>query len=363
MGKNRKTEGLWSLVLVELTDCCNFSCAFCPSDSMKRKKTMMSRELWEKVFTEIGEKRMARAVLFHLMGEPLLHKEVFDAIRFANDKGLSVSLYTNGALLDEEMSEKLLDSLNAGRVVLSMQDIAPDVFDKRCHGMLAWEEYLERLQRFMIKAESRGKDVQVHCLTDVKSMGWNFKKIKQESRKIQEVYDRWRSALGEERKYRVNIFDPVAEYPLGKTTSFFVKHKSSWDNQLMSNDAEVRTSDTGSCDLVTDTFAVLADGTCTYCCGDYEGDLNLGNALEDSLEDIYYGGKATRIREEAQKGRFFEERCKVCRGCLVYKKTGKPVITRSLLSEFYFFRDHLRRYGFLSSFRKIGENLKRRRDR
>jgi hypothetical protein len=297
------------------------------------------------------------------MGEPLLHKDIFEAIRFANDKGLSVSFYTNGALLDDEMSGKLLDSIKIGRVVLSMQDIVPDVFDKRCRGMLSWGEYLGRLQKFMQRAEKRGKVVQVHCLADVRNMGWDLGKIRQESRRIQEVYDGWREALGGGKKYRINIFDPAAEYPLGRTTSFFIKHKGNWDNRLIGDDTEVRPSEKGSCDLVTDTFAVLADGTCTYCCCDYEGELDLGNAAESSLEDIYYGEKATRIREEAKKGIFLEDRCRVCRGTLVYKDSGRPVPGRSLISEFYFFKDHRRRYGPVSSLRKITENLKRRAGR
>jgi hypothetical protein len=85
--------------------------------------------------------------------------------------------------------------------------------------------------------------------------------------------------------------------------------------------------------------------------------------MENSLEDIYYGEKATRIREEAEKGRFIEERCRVCRGTLVYKKTGKPVPSRNILSEYYFFIDHLKRYGLISALRKVAENISRRAGR
>ncbi|MBD3425612.1 MAG: radical SAM protein [Candidatus Omnitrophica bacterium] len=356
-GSSRKTEGLWSIVLVELTNLCNFSCEFCPSDSMDRPKTMMPRELWRKVLIELGEKKMTRTVFFHLMGEPLLHKDVFEAIRFANAKGLSVSFYTNGALLDEEVSEKLLGSLQKGRVVLSMQDITPDEFSRRSHGALSWKGYLDRLKRFVVKAESRGKNVQVHCLADLRH---NLPDIISEADRIQKVYDRWHELLNGENKQRINIFDPAREYPLGKTTTFFVKHKGNWDNKLIGSEMVVRPSERGSCDLVTDTFAVLADGTCTYCCCDYEGELDLGNAMDDSLEDIYYGEKATRIRQKAKEGRFIEDRCKICRGTVVYKKTGKPVPTRSLVSEYYFFLDHFKRYGFLSSLRKIMDNIRRR---
>ena len=104
----RPVQGLWSIVMIEMTSHCNFKCSFCPSELMTRGKTVMARSLWEKVLKEIGEKKMADTVFFHLVGEPLLHKDIFKAIRFANDRGLSVSLYTNGALLDEAQSKRLL---------------------------------------------------------------------------------------------------------------------------------------------------------------------------------------------------------------------------------------------------------------
>ncbi len=359
---NRETEGFWSIVLIELTSHCNFNCSFCPSESMMRKKTMMPKDLWEKILLELGEKKMAHTVFFHVLGEPLLHKDVFDAIRFANNCGLAVSLYTNGALLDENRSTKLLDVLKEGRVVLSMQDISPESFAKRCRGAISWQKYLARLQNFMQLGERREKPVpvQVHCMIDIQGMGWNLPRILTEQDRIQRVYDHWRNALGIDRTKRINVFDPAASYPLGKYSSFFAKHAGNWDNQLISDQVEVVPHGTGHCALITDTFAILSDGSCTYCCDDYEGKLNLGNAHERSLEEIYYGEKATNIREAERRGKFIEERCQICRGTLIYKKSRKPVPSRNILSDFYVFREHFSRYGFKSGIRKVVEAVKRR---
>ncbi len=68
------------------------------------------------------------------LGDLLVSKDVFDAIEMANNYDLGVSLYTNGALLDEERGYKLLDVLKNGRIVLSMQDIIPDTFHERLNG-------------------------------------------------------------------------------------------------------------------------------------------------------------------------------------------------------------------------------------
>jgi len=323
---------------------------------------MMSRELWEKIIYELGEKKMTHTVFFHVLGEPLLHKDVFDAIHLANSQNLSVSLYTNGALLDNKRSTKLLDVLYKGRVVLSMQDISPELFIKRCRGALSWEKYIQRLQNFMQFAETHQNPVpvQVHCMIDIHRMGWNMPRIISEQRRIQAVYDQWRNELGLQKRNKINVFNPADSYPLGKYSSFFVKHAGNWDNQFIEDQVEVVPRETGHCALITDTFAILSDGTCTYCCDDYEGILNLGNAHEKSLEDIYYGKKATSIREAEKRGMFIEERCRECRGTLVYKKSGKPVSSRNILTDLYVFKEHLNRYGFKSAIRKVGESLGKR---
>lgn len=97
---------MWSLVLIELTSNCNFNCSFCPSASMARKKSIMPRKLWEIILNEISEKRMTRKIQFYLLGEPLLRKDVFHAIKLANSFGLFVSLYTNGLLLKKGYFKK-----------------------------------------------------------------------------------------------------------------------------------------------------------------------------------------------------------------------------------------------------------------
>jgi len=323
---------------------------------------MMPKKLWEKILYELGEKRMTQNVHFHLLGEPLLHKDVFDAIRLANSLGLSVSLHTNGALLNKDMSFKLVNSLEKGIVVLSMQDISPESFLKRCRGTISWPKYIERLQGFMQLAEAQKKPVpvQVHCMVDIRGHGWNVLQILRKQKCIQAVYDQWRYVIGVENRKKINIFNLTRSYPLGKYCSFFVKQEGSWNNQLISNQMEVVPRDNGHCTPITKMFAILSDGTCTYCCDDYEGKLNLGNAYEESLEDIYYGEKAANIREAERHGKFIEKHCTICRGSLVFKKGREPVPSRNILTDYYIFRNHLSSHGFKSAMRKVVEAAQRR---
>lgn len=362
-GKNHPpTNNLWSFVMLELTSHCNFNCSFCPSDTMKREHRIMPRELWEKIIHELGQKKMVNTVFFHLLGEPLLHKDLFDAIRLANEYNLTVSLYTNGALLDEKKSLALLDTLKKGGVVLSIQEISPESFNKRSRGKLSWHQYINRLQNFIKLSEKHENQVpvQIHFMVDIQKLGWNLPSIFQEQRLIQSVYHQWVKALGYKRTEKINILNPTRSYQLGNNSTFFIKHSRNWDNQLIDNNLVTIPRHTGHCTQMTDTFAILSDGTCTYCCTDYEGDLKLGNALEQSLEDIYYGEKAVRIRDTEKRGKFIEERCKVCRGILINKKNRKPVSSRNILTDYYIFKNHINSFGFISSMKKVREAAQRR---
>lgn len=203
----QKIENPWSLVLIELTSFCNFNCSFCPSGSMNRKKSVMKRELWEKIICEISKKKMAPKVQFHLLGEPLLNKNVFDAIKLANNLGLFVSLYTNGLLLKKDIAIKLLNSLKKGRIVISLQNISEESFAERCRGAISWQNYIKRLKDFIQIVETRKYSpyVQIHCMADLRGMGWNKLKILSTQKRIQDVYDEWRKVMRIKEKIKINI--------------------------------------------------------------------------------------------------------------------------------------------------------------
>lgn len=358
----RKVSNLWDIVLVELTTFCNFHCSFCPSDSMKRVRKHMPRELWQKVLTELSEKKMTKKVFFHLVGEPLLHPDIFEAITFANNKGLSVSLYTNGAMLKSEQATQVLDVLRNGGIVVSLQELDGSSFVKRSGGALSWERYTNQLRDFIIKAASHPNhpQVQIHYLADIQSHSWHIGRTLHLQKLLQRMYDQWRQLLNISNRRRINILNPGLLYPLSDNISFFVKHRGNWDNMHIPPDYTVIPRDKGVCEMMKSMFAVLSNGICTYCCCDYEGELSLGNAENQSLEEIYYSEKATAMRNAEIEGIMIEDRCKICRGSLVYKNNGRPVPSRNLITEMYLFRLHLGQFGLSKTLKKSLENIIRR---
>lgn len=73
---------MFSRVYVEITNICNKNCSFCHGHSRKPKQMSLPE------FSYILDKLQGQTeyIYYHLMGEPLTHKELPDFIKTANEK-------------------------------------------------------------------------------------------------------------------------------------------------------------------------------------------------------------------------------------------------------------------------------------
>ena len=91
----------YSRAYVEITNICNRSCSFCPGT--KRELRSMTREEFGIVTDKLKE--LTRYIYFHVMGEPLTHKELPQLISDASEKGFNCAVTTNGTLLPKRGKE------------------------------------------------------------------------------------------------------------------------------------------------------------------------------------------------------------------------------------------------------------------
>lgn len=122
-----------AMVVMEITNVCNLECVHCPYVFISKRKDYkpkhMSWELYEKVVEEVSG---YKDVLFRFIcdGEPLMHPRFLDMIRLAKGKGIfPVNFVTNGTLLNEEMSENVLDA-DIDIVEISLDAFSRSTYDK-----------------------------------------------------------------------------------------------------------------------------------------------------------------------------------------------------------------------------------------
>lgn len=97
---------------------CNHRCIFCALDYLDYKPSFLDTRALKSAVrqaTRLGVK----SVMYAGEGEPLLHRDICDIVRFTKDRGIDVSMTTNGVLFTKDISDKILKSLSWVRVSLN----------------------------------------------------------------------------------------------------------------------------------------------------------------------------------------------------------------------------------------------------
>ena len=117
-------------VYIELTNACNARCTICATPSMKRKRAVMSFELFRKIVDECARYR-ARRILPFLHGETLLVPGVLDYFRYIRmvSPESHLNLTTNGSRLDAEIAETLLQENLLDSVIVSVDGADKQTFE------------------------------------------------------------------------------------------------------------------------------------------------------------------------------------------------------------------------------------------
>ena len=116
---------------IESTSACNLKCTFCDKLPVLKSGQLgfIDLSLYKKIIDE-GEKYKLCSVKLSYRGEPLLHKNIVEMVAYAKSKGvLDVYFNTNGMLLTESMSEKLIDA-GLNRISISIEGTDPLTFEK-----------------------------------------------------------------------------------------------------------------------------------------------------------------------------------------------------------------------------------------
>lgn len=126
----RLTAGFPSQVIIDATEVCNLACIHCPHPDFKKSEyydaRYLSPELNAKIVDEVRNYGIGKTqyIRYTSEGEPLVHPKGYEMIEYAvRNSGVYVTLTTNGTIMNEQRTRKLLD---AG---VHMIDISIDAFN------------------------------------------------------------------------------------------------------------------------------------------------------------------------------------------------------------------------------------------
>lgn len=266
---------------LEITNICNLRCSFCPGTGRE------GRFLPPEEFRLLAEKLRGRVryLYLHVMGEPLLHPRLAELLAIAADAGFRICLTTNGTLLDRT-AEVLLSARNLHKLSVSLHSAEGN-------GMEELDVYLRPVWDFALRAARSGTICALRL--------WNLGGAE---RRNGEILSFLESRLGV----------PPLALPQPRPGSWRLGERLYLEQAERFDWPDLSAPETGTrfCLGLREQIAVLCDGTVVPCCLDHEGDVPLGNLLEQELDEILASPRARAIYDGFSRGNPSEALCRRC---------------------------------------------------
>ncbi len=258
---------------IEITNFCNLRCIMCPITKMKREKQFMDFSLLSKI---IDENPHLGTVWLHNFGEPLLHPELTNMIRYCKRKHVHTGISTNATLLTPDIGRNLIEA-GLDYIVFSFDGATKETYEKIRIGANFYNVKENIVSFIKLKQEKGAKNpfITVQII-----------RMKETDGDIKLFYDFWKTAGVD--SIRIKGFDTFA----GSVGTSGTK-----DEYLYNCNQRFRYP----CKWLWKDVVVLVDGTVVMCCRDFNGEIALGNLKEKKLEDIWNSKQFLDLRKKHKK--------------------------------------------------------------
>lgn len=316
------------------------------TDSYKRGQ--MDLAFYKSLIDEIcsGNGLRANAILPFWNGEGILHPDFAEMIHYAaeknrKNKGFNVfSLHTNFNSADEEISKAMINSQIFGPITLSLDAISASTYDKIRQGG-NFHRLMNNIKFFLKYREEKG--------FKYPSLVFQFIVMEDNKHEAKEFYRHWSETLKKlGRDFKVGFDDNIH---MDKDTIFFRrlnvdKNEDQLRSELMHREVLetlglVKSSSDGAeriirsdeyreekkvhiltkkikptrapCVGLWQHFGIRWDGQASACCIDFKAQMELGNAKEEGLWNIWTGARLRQFRLWHLMGKF--HKIPVCAPC------------------------------------------------
>ncbi|MDA3791285.1 MAG: radical SAM protein [Desulfobacula sp.] len=285
-----KMLALPETILLESTNHCNLRCEMCPQGhDMILTKGFLSVDLFTKTIDEIKAIYGYKPKIgMHMTGEPLMHKQFPEMVKYANDAGLYTMIHTNGYLLNKELAHKLV---NAGisEITFSFEGEDPKRYSQirigSKHSLVS-----ENIKYFLNMKKSTRVIIEVL--------------------KFQNIDD------------TINIKESFKkQYPGAEFNSYFA---SNWHGTLKDpglNEKEILVKHPAICPSMVKNLIVSWDGKIHPCGKDFDNRLIIGDLNHETIVEHWNGKKRKELFEKMKHGEYKD--LKLCRDC------GAPYTVRT----------------------------------
>ncbi len=312
---------------MELTNICNFSCRFCPDSGMTRARGYMSPDMARAIFDQVSRQNLAEWIFLHVMGEPTLHPELVDIVRYGAAQGLRISMTTNGSMLDIPMVRALEDA-GLRQIMLSLQTPDRETFAMRQAGGLSFDEYAAHIRTIAgeFMDTRSGMELVIGFLSSplrrlILPVAREFS-IADTSSRLRGYLCHWAELIigGTHAEKRLpQVMNQIRKarcyrenrIRLTESLSFYTRILGDWATHFNHSNVRARF---GKCPAIQDNFGILWNGDYVYCCTDYDGRTSSANFSDKPVMDFLLDDKVQDVVRGFQGFRVIDPHCQECIG-------------------------------------------------
>ena len=282
---------------LELVFACNLRCPMCimslPRDQLREwgdQKTKMSLETARRLIDE-GVREGQASLGLNGTNEPLIVPYLVDIIEYARSQGiLDIMFNSNGFLLTEELSHRLLDS-GLTRIMFSLDAITKQTYDQ-IRVRSDFDRVMQNIETFLRLKQERGA---VLPLVRV-----SFVKTSINEPELDAFIEHW--------SQRVDFLS-IQQYG-----NPFQGSEKDEKEELRATGLDFQFDELFRCPQPWVRALVRNDGTVLPCCAFLGMKFDMGNIYESGLKALWQSNPWRRLRQLHAAGRYREEPiCKECK--------------------------------------------------
>ncbi|MBD3413049.1 MAG: radical SAM protein [Candidatus Aminicenantes bacterium] len=253
---------------IEATSRCNFRCIMCPNKHLeKQDKGLMEFGLYQKIIEE------AKDFVFDInlahRGESLLHPQIAEMIRTANQYRIFTKLHTNGSLLTKELSREII-SAGLDRLSFSFDGFKKETYEKIRKGG-DFNKTVTNIKQFLEIKKSLNSKKPETVIEVIHFDHFSSSQLKKE----QELFK--------------NRFKGL---PLD---SFVTKELHNWAGEIEKEQNKHKYS---KCPFPWNALVIFWNGDVLPCTQDFFGHYTVGDVKEQSLKQIWNSSPMVELREK-----------------------------------------------------------------
>jgi spiro-SPASM protein len=305
--RSQKTRGDFfpSTYAIELTNACNINCIMCPNCHVN-DESFMKVEVFHRIIQSIQE--YADNILLYGIGEPLLHRDVIEFIRYARaNTNAKLWLSTNGLLLRKGLARDLISS-DIDYLLISVDAFQEETYNsiRRGGDFRLLKENIHQLLRLLQKRNRKKPRTYVQ-----------FIQMKQNMDEVDAFTTYWSA-------YDVGI--NVIEYRQWASKLAYIVNNDIPSNKMVPNQRK-------ACGELWNKMVIDSKGNVILCGYDFQRDNLLGNIMDRPIEEIWHSETMIAHRRKHVNGDYCE--IQLCVDCddwtTISPRMSEPLETEKMI--------------------------------